>query len=256
MCARYSLNASSADLEALLDVSIPDGIQPRFNIAPTQSVLGVFDTVHGRELRFFRWGLVPSWAKDPAVGQRLINARAENAPEKPSFRTPFRKRRCIIPATSFFEWEHQTLEDELADDAVRDAADSGQLTLLELEPVETKPAKPAVRKLPHLFQLADGRPFGFAGLWDRWYDDRERPIETCTILTTFPNELVKPLHDRMPCILHEGDFAAWLDPGQEDPSMLTPLLVPYPAEEMRSFPVGTAVNSPRKEGPELLRPVV
>ncbi len=249
MCARYVQAALPERLERLLEVELPEGLQPRYNVAPTQSVLAVVAAKEGREAKFLRWGLVPSWAEDPSIGQRLINARAETAREKPSFRQAFRRRRCLIPATAFYEWKHLSEADERTDEVHRD-----QPSLLDDDP--PKPKKTAVRKQPYLIRLRDERPFAFAGLWERWHDAQDRVLETCTILTTEPNELMSQLHNRMPCILEPRDFADWLDhENDERPERLMPLLTPLPAEEMEAFPVRPEVSNPRNEGPELVRPL-
>jgi putative SOS response-associated peptidase YedK len=257
MCARYSQTATPEQLERLLDVPMPEGLQPRYNIAPTQSVLAVITNRDVREARFLRWGLVPSWADDPAVGQRLINARAETAAEKPSFRHALRRQRCLIPATSFFEWQHLDADDEEADDARRDVADEPEQLTLEGLGAPRKPAvKKAVRKQPYVIKLRDGRPFAFAGLWERWHGPDDRPVETCAILTTDPNPLVARLHNRMPCILAPDLFDEWLDPANNDHAeRLLPMLTAVPEDEMTAYPVSPEVGNPRHEGPELLRPI-
>lgn len=253
MCARYSLTAAPDHLEKLLQTELPEGLQPRYNIAPSQSILAVVAEKAGRESRFLRWGLVPSWADDPSIGQRLINARAETAAEKPSFRTAFRRRRCLIPATAFIEWQHITEADEETDEALRDEVD--QPTLLGLPEPRRATAKKAVRKQPYRLEVDDGAPFTFAGLWERWYDASDRPLETCTILTTEPNALVGRLHNRMPCILDADQHKEWLDPAVDQPDRLLRLLVPMDDARMSATPISSAINNPRAEGPELLKPL-
>src|SRR5262245_35107324 len=175
MCGRFTLATSRAQLADLFRLAGGPELPLRYNIAPTQPVPVVRAAGDGRALALARWGLIPRWATDPAIGNRLINARSETVAEKPSFRDAFRKRRCLIPATGFYEW-----------------------------------AKTAGGKQPYHFRLLDGRPFAFAGLWERW-DRGGEPVESCTILTTAANAVVRPVHERMPVILPAEAFAAWLD---------------------------------------------
>lgn len=183
-------------------------LQPRYNIAPTQ-IVPVVVGGQSRALRLMRWGLVPSWAKEQSIGQKMINARAETLHEKPSFKRLLSGRRCIIPATGFYEWK-----------------------------------KDGRRKLPMHFRLKSGGLFGFAGLWDRWkYPDGEgRDLESFTIITTSPNEVLRQVHHRMPVMLRREDEARWLDPGLKDAEALLSILKPYPAEEMEGYPVTPSVN--------------
>jgi putative SOS response-associated peptidase YedK len=198
------------DLFGLQD--LPD-LSPRYNIAPTQKVAAVRPAVQGgRELVLLRWGLIPSWAGDPSIGSRLLNARAETVAEKPSFRSALQRRRCLIAADGFFEWQAQK-----------------------------------GKKQPYYFRLADGRPFAFAGLWERWSRGGGEPLETCTIITTEANDLVRSYHERMPVILPTAAHAAWLDTSLHRPEPLLPLLCPYPGEEMAAYPVNPLVNSPRTD---------
>lgn len=195
-------------------------LEPRYNIAPTQLVPTVLRKSEQSDRRFqlLRWGLIPSWAKDPAIGARLINARAETAGEKPSFRAAFRQRRCLVVADGFYEWQRQER-----------------------------------KKQPFYFRLQDGRPFAFAGLWERWEapDDGEA-IESCTILTTEAVELLQPIHDRMPVILDPKDYNLWLDPAVQKPEQLQQLLCPYRSEAMIAYPVSTQVNKPNNNSPECI----
>jgi putative SOS response-associated peptidase YedK len=172
-----------------------------------------------RECVALRWGLVPSWADDPAVGNRLINARAETVASKPSFRAAFRQRRCLVPADGFYEWQKQ-----------------------------------AGKKQPFYIHLRGGGPFAFAGLWERW-QGADEPIESFTIVTTEANELVRSLHERMPVILPREAYKHWLDPAYAKLEELQALLRPYPAEEMAAFPVSTRVNSPRVDDAACIVPV-
>ena len=170
---------------------------------------------------WLRWGLVPAWAKDPAIGNRLINARAESAAEKPAFRAAMRRRRCLVVADGFYEWQR------------------------------TRPGEAAL-----FIRLHGDRPFAFAGLWEAWEAPDHSTLETCTILTTAANELVRPIHDRMPVILSASGYAAWLDPAIEDPRQLMPLLAPYPSDEMEAQPVGDFVNSPAHDSPQCIEPAL
>ena len=221
MCGRYTVRSIQPVAE-LFGIALPPEFQPRFNIAPTQDVLVVRSAgaaKPGRRGDLLRWGLVPSWAKDPSVGNRMINARAETAAERPAFRDAMKRRRCLVPADGFYEWQAQP---------------------------GTK------RKQPHLIRMADDRPFGFAGLWDTWWTGDER-TESFTILTTSPNELIAPIHDRMPVIVAPEDYDRWLDPSV-DSAGVADLLRPYPAEEMWVEPVGTHVNNPANDDASCAEP--
>jgi putative SOS response-associated peptidase YedK len=164
--------------------------------------------------------LIPSWADDPAIGARLINARAETVASKPSFRSAFRQRRCLIVADGFYEWQ-----------------------------------KLDRRKQPHYIRLRDGSPFAFAGLWERWDHTGSEPIESCTIITTEPNSLVAPLHNRMPVVLPRDDYAVWLDPEVQKADVLEPLLRPYAAKPMMAYPVSLRVNNPSHDSAECTEPL-
>ena len=220
MCGRFTLRVSPAELvEAFALVREPD-LAPRYNIAPTQSVAVVRPDTGGRQLSFLHWGLVPSWSKDRSGAARMINARGETAATKPSFRAAFQRRRCLVPADGFYEWKK-----------------TGGKT-----------------KQPYCMTLRRGGPFAFAGLWDTWKGNGEEPLESCTIITGEPNELVRAIHDRMPVIIPEEEYDTWLDPQQKDVDTLQRLLVPYPAEEMRAVAVRTVVNNPRVDSPECVEP--
>jgi putative SOS response-associated peptidase YedK len=223
MCGRFALIADTEQVATLFEVddvaNIPAAV-PRYNIAPTQPVLAVRLNENGRrEITFFRWGLIPSWSKDISIGSRLINARAETVTDKPSFRNAFKRRRCLIPADGFFEWQ-----------------------------------KSNGKKQPMYIHAADGRPFALAGLWEVWQDPQGSTLQSCTILTTAPNELMSTIHDRMPAIIEQEDFGAWLDPGP-NPDDALHLLRPYPAAMMAAYPVSTAVNSPSNDTPECIQPI-
>jgi putative SOS response-associated peptidase YedK len=221
MCGRFTLRTPARDLVEVFELLREPQLSHRYNIAPTQKVAVVRQDGKSRELSMMRWGLVPAWSKDPKAGPPLINARAETVATKPSFRTSFKHRRCLIPADGFFEWQKK--------------ADSKT-------------------KIPHYIRMAKSRPFAFAGLWDRWRNGEGEPLESCTIVTTEANDLMRPLHDRMPVILPEENYAAWLDPKNENLPELEALLRPYAAIEMTAFPISTMVNSPRNERPECILP--
>jgi putative SOS response-associated peptidase YedK len=242
MCGRFTLRTSASVIAEQFGLFEVPGFAARFNIAPSQpvpvirmraeppqgSVKGdspIFaETKIGtvpRELVWLRWGLVPSWAKDPAIGSRLINARAETAAEKPAFRMAMRRRRCLIVADGFYEWQR-----------------GGR------------------KKQPYFIHLREDRTFAFAGVWEAWEGADHSTLETCAILTTAANELVSPLHDRMPVILCDACCAAWLDPAVEDPRQLAPLLRPYASDEMQAHPVGDFVNSPTHDSPRCIEPAL
>lgn len=225
MCGRFALMSPTEEVATVLNVdstaaaAIPPSV-PRYNIAPTQPVLAAFLDERGqRSLTFFRWGLIPSWSKDMAIGARMINARSETVAEKPSFRNAFKRRRCLIPADGFYEWQ------KLGD-----------------------------RKQPMYIHATEGRPFAFAGLWEMWQDPEGTRLQTCTILTTSPNELMAPIHNRMPVIIEPEDFGLWLEPGP-NPEQALHLLRPFPADKMAAYPVSTAVNNPRNDTPECIQPM-
>jgi putative SOS response-associated peptidase YedK len=221
MCGRFTLTVDPADLQdAFSDYIFPAGFAPRFNIAPTQPILAIPND--GKHIAdFFIWGLIPTWAKDPSIGNRLINARAETLAEKPSFRGSFKYHRCLILADGFYEWKSQP----------------GTKT-----------------KTPYFIHLKNRRPFAFAGLWDEWNSPDGSQIKSGTIITTHPNELMATLHNRMPVILPPSAYTQWLDPAAQSPENLQPLLKPYPPEEMIAHPVSTLVNNPSHDRPECVVP--
>jgi putative SOS response-associated peptidase YedK len=196
----------------------PQDFRPRYNIAPGQDVLCVIRDGENR-IEHLRWGLIPFWAKDPAIGNRLINARAETVAEKPSFRSAFAKRRCLVVADGFYEWRPE-----------------------------------GKRKVPVYIFLKSKKPFGFAGLYENWKDPGGREIRTCTIITTEANDLVRPIHDRMPVILPEGVEDRWLDPSEGSRERLQAILTPYPAGEMAAFDVTSIVNSAAHDAPDCITP--
>ena len=221
MCGRFTLAAKPTTLATLFDLDEIPEIAPRYNIAPTQPVAAVRIAPHvqKREFTYLTWGLIPSWAKDIRMGSRMINARSETVAEKPAYRAAFKRRRCLIPADGFYEWQ-----------------------------------KVEGRKQPYYIAMNNRGPFAIAGLWERWEGGDGSVIESCTLLTTTPNALVKPLHNRMPVILHPEDYAEWLYPGG-DSGLLLHLLRPYPANEMTAYPVSTFVNSPANDGPDCVHPL-
>ncbi len=222
MCGRFTLTVNPEEIqEIFLDLQGAENIRPRYNIAPSQPVAVIANNAPNR-LDYFVWGLIPSWAKDPSMGSRMINARSETLAEKPSFRTAFRRRRCLIPADGFYEWKQE----------------AGQK-----------------RKTPMYIRLASDKPFAFAGLWDNWQSPDGSNILSCTIITTQPNELMQSIHNRMPVILPPSAYAQWLQPGEADTAALLPLLAPYPAGEMLAYPVSTLVNSPANELADCIKPV-
>jgi putative SOS response-associated peptidase YedK len=220
MCGRFSNKSSSEKIKREFNVTEVPTVAPRYNIAPTQNIIAINQEAGEREAKTFKWGLVPSWAKDTLIGARLINARSETVTEKPSFREAFKRRRCIIPADGFYEWQ-----------------------------------RAGGRKQPYYFSMKDGRPFGFAGLWDRWKTPEGGVLETCTILTTGANEKVTVVHERMPVILSPSDYDLWLDEDVRKLELLKELFRPYPSAEMSSYPVSTLVNSIRNDGAELIERV-
>jgi len=221
MCGRYVVTTPGEVLAELFELDEKPHLAPRFNVAPTQEVAIVRRRDGGgRELALVHWGLIPFWARERAIGNKLINARAETLAEKPSFRDSFRKRRCLVPADGFYEWQRTD-----------------------------------GRKQPWLLRLRGGQPFAFAGLWSSWSDRAtDRTVESCTIVTTTPNELAATVHSRMPVILSREAHGAWLDPAAE-PGALTGLLAPYPAGEMEAYSVSTWVNSPAHDDPRCVEPL-
>jgi putative SOS response-associated peptidase YedK len=217
MCGRFAQRSDPKRLAKEFKVAEVPNIEVHYNIAPTQDILAVRESADGREMTFLKWGLIPSWAKDTSIGARLINARSETVTEKPSFRQAFKQRRCIIPADGFYEWQRTD-----------------------------------GKKQPFFFRMRDESPFGFAGLWERWEGQGREAINSCTILTTEANEVLLPVHDRMPVILHPEEYSLWLEGNEREQDLLRELLRPYPAEEMIGYPVSPLVNSTRSKGPELI----
>lgn len=221
MCGRFSLTLSAEQIEARFGVGVPEGYRPRYNVAPTQEICALISEGQGRRLTEFRWGLIPHWAKDHKIAQKLINARAETLWEKPSFRDAVRRRRCLILADGFYEWR-QTLQS---------------------------------KKTPIYVRLKSKEPFGFAGLWESWNSPDGQTLATCTIVTTEPNELIKLIHNRMPVIVPKELEGLWLDPSPKAREELECVLRPYRAEELELFDVSPLVNSPSTDGPACIQPV-
>jgi putative SOS response-associated peptidase YedK len=221
MCGRFTLTVDPAELQDIFgEYVFPTKFAPRFNIAPSQPVLAIPND-EKNTADFFIWGLIPMWAKDPSIGNRLINARGETVAEKPSFRGSFKYKRCLILADGFYEWK----------------ANPGRKT-----------------KTPYFIHMQDRKPFAFAGLWDSWESPDGSSIKTCTIITTEPNELMETLHNRMPVILHPRDHGKWLDASPQTPENLLPLIKPFPSDVMSAYPVSTLVNKPSNDSPELVVP--
>lgn len=213
MCGRFTLRSSRQALAKAFNLlEVPD-VLPRFNIAPGHSVAVVrqIPRAQGRELAYLRWGLIPAWADDPSIGKRMANARSETAATKPCFRRAFRSRRCLVIADGFYEWQRTN-----------------------------------GRKQPYFVGLQSDRPFGLAGLWERWEKGGE-PVESCTILTTDANELMQPIHERMPVILPPEQYDLWLDARCQDTEKLTKLLRPCSAKDLVAYRVSTLVNNPKND---------
>jgi putative SOS response-associated peptidase YedK len=222
MCGRFTLTIDPNHLqEAFPWAAIPNDIIPRYNIAPSQPV-AVIPNTGDKTLSMYKWGLIPSWSKDPAIGDRMINARAESLAEKPSFRNAYRRRRCLILADGFYEWKQNPV---------------------------------AKSKQPVYIRLTNNRPFAFAGLWEVWNSPDGSEIRSCTIITTQPNSLLESIHNRMPVILPADAYSLWLAPEERLPGQLNDLLSPYPSNEMIAFPVSKLVNSPQYDSPDLIKPV-
>ena len=222
MCGRYSLTTPAEAMVALFEAGPLEGFRPRYNVAPTQSMPVVrIGAAGGREWAWLRWGLVPSWAKDPAIGNRMINARSESVADKPAFRAALRRRRCLVPADGFYEWQ----------------------------------AERAGAKQPWRITLADGGPFAFAGLWERWQPGEGEALETYTILTTRASPSLEAIHPRMPVILAPAHYDVWLGAGAPaDARLIEPLLAPYPDELLGAVPVARRVNDPRHDDAGCLEP--
>lgn len=230
MCGRFTLASNPEALQqTFFNFDVPINLSPRYNISPTQDVAVIANTPTDTEIHpetgqvaFFHWGLIPSWAKDPKIGNRMINARSETLAEKPSFRSAYKRRRCLILADGYYEWK-QVPGDR--------------------------------RKQPVYIRLQSQKPFALAGLWEVWQTEgMDEPIRSCTIITCPPNDLLEKIHHRMPVILPQDAYAEWLSPDERPADVLQPLLVPYSDEEMEAYPVSTFVNRPINNSPECIAP--
>ena len=223
MCGRFTLASDTETLiQTFIDFKIPTNLSPRYNISPTQDVASVPNTPE-KQVEFFHWGLIPSWAKDPKIGNRMINARSETLAEKPSFREAYKRRRCLILADGYYEW--QKIPGDRA-------------------------------KQPVYIRLKSQKPFAVAGLWETWQTEgMDEPLRSCTIITCPPNTLLKEIHHRMPVILPQDAYAEWLSPNQRSADVFQPLLIPYPDEEMEAYPVSRFVNRPMNDSPECIAPL-
>lgn len=220
MCGRFVVAVDPNVIQQEFNLTSVEGLTPSYNVAPTQYA-PVITNEHPKELSFYRWGLVPSWAKDISVGNKMINARADGITEKPSFRTALKRRRCIVPVSGFYEWQ------------------KGE----------------GKTKTPMYIQLKDTEVFGLAGLWEIWNSPDGDELRTFTIITTDANDFMESIHTRMPVILPKADYAKWLDPKEVPGSTLEPLLKPFDPRRMTAYEVSRAVNTPSINEPDLIRPV-
>jgi putative SOS response-associated peptidase YedK len=218
MCGRTTLTVTADDLERAFGYPAPVGYRPRFNIAPSQELLAIGGEESGEGFRSLRWGLVPSWADDPRIGSRMINARAETIATKPAFRQAFARRRCLVVVDGFYEWR-------------------------------TEPG----RKRPHRIRLRTEAPFTLAAIWERWKGGSE-PLESCAIVTTAANPVVDAIHARMPVIVPPADRRRWLDPGAAA-TQLRSLLRPYEGEDLEAYEVSILVNNPANDNPACIEPL-
>ncbi len=236
MCGRYTSTSAPADLARVFDVDDVkvEELPLRYNVAPTQDVYAIATRrpkgegeKPRRQLGAFRWGLIPFWAKEASVGGKMINARAEGIETKSAYKRALERRRCIIPADAFYEWQ------------ARPTAPDGKKRA----------------KLPYVIRHRDGSPLAFAGVWELWRPPDQpdaEPIRSCAIITTAANDLVAPIHDRMPVVLPPGAWDQWLDPANHDLAAITGLLLPAPSADFEAYPVSSRVNGVANEGPELI----
>lgn len=222
MCGRFTLYTDIEEIKERFDIqgSFDEEYQFNYNIAPSQSVLSVINDGVRNRLGYLRWGLIPFWAKDEKVGYKMINARAETIAEKVSFRSAYKKKRCLIIADSFYEWK-----------------------------------KTPERKIPMRIKLKNHAPFGMAGLWESWQSPEGISIYSCSVITTVPNELMTSIHDRMPVILKPEDEKDWLNPSINDPAYLQQYLKSFDSEQMEAFEVSTDVNSTKNNSPNLIQQI-
>ncbi|MFZ4662010.1 MAG: SOS response-associated peptidase [Caldilineaceae bacterium] len=227
MCGRFTLTAPPDQVASLFDLPQEPVVVPRYNIAPTQpvAVVRMNSQKAAREWALTYWGLIPSWSKDPSIGARMINARSETVTEKPAFRAAFKRRRCLVPANGFYEWQKQ-----------------------------------GKGKQPFYITTPDGAPFAIAGLWEYWEGADGSALESCTLLTTSANALMAPLHDRMPVIVQPEDYTQWLGTGRDETpqalSQLQHLLRPYTDDGLVAYPVSTYVNNARNEGADCVQALI
>lgn len=224
MCGRYTLTATMEqimdrfDIQAFLD---EENFVPNYNIAPSQNVLAIINDGNSNRMGFLKWGLIPPWAKDPSIGNKLINARAETISEKTSFRHAFKNKRCLIIADGFYEWKRNSDHS----------------------------------KTPMRIKLKSDSLFGMAGIWEQWKSPNGKSVFTCSIITTTPNELMIDIHNRMPVILKREDEKAWLDPTIKDTKLLKEFLVPFDPNQMEAYQVSSLVNSPKNNSIELIQKI-
>ncbi|MEX0830208.1 MAG: SOS response-associated peptidase [Nitrospirales bacterium] len=218
MCGRFTRKESFQHIAELLGLPIPPPLTPRYNIAPSQPVACVRTNseTSDREWVELKWGLVPSWAKDPSIGNKLINARGETVSEKPSFRHAFKKQRCLVLADGFYEWRRE-----------------------------------GKTKQPYYIRLKDHGLFAFAGIWERW-EKQDPALESCSLITIHANPLMEPIHHRMPVILPESTYSSWLDPKLNNVIYLSGLIEPFDADKMEAYPVSTMVNNPKNDRAECI----
>ncbi|MBW2541431.1 MAG: SOS response-associated peptidase [Deltaproteobacteria bacterium] len=219
MCGRFTLSTPPTEIAHHFGLAEEPKLEARFNVAPGQAIATVSDSGGGRRpvLSLRRWGLVPSWSKDTKIGNRLINARAETAAEKPSFLSALRRRRCLVPADGFYEW----------------AGEKGS-------------------KQPYCIGLEGRALFAFAGLWERWTDPQGEPLESCTLLTTAAAEQLRALHHRMPVIVDPADYALWMDPGVEEPDLVSSVIDRNLGGALEFYPISKYVNDVRHDDPRCL----
>lgn len=219
MCGRFTLTLTKEEINEIVKITELIDWKSRYNIAPMEAVPAIINDGQ-RQLKLFQWGLVPYWAKDKSIGNKLINARMETIETKPSFKHSFVSKRCLILADGFYEWK-----------------------------------KEGTTKRPYLFTLTDRKLFSFAGIWDAWKNPEGKVLQSCTIITTAANELMKPIHERMPVILEKESEEAWLDSSIKDPLKLKSLLAPYPTMKMKYYEVSTKVNSSKIDNIECIQPL-
>jgi putative SOS response-associated peptidase YedK len=220
MCGRFYLDVIAEELMEQFGLSTATQLSAHYNIAPSQQIAAIISTDANRELVWLHWGLIPSWAKDKKFAYRTVNARAETVESKPSFRAAFKYRRCLIPASGFYEWK---------------STSQG--------------------KQPYCITSDDSKPFAFAGLYEHWEGTEGEKIDSCTIIVTEAKGEIATIHDRMPVILSPDNYDAWLDEGTKDPAILKPLLLPYEMTDIHLYPVSRSVNSPKNDSPDNIKPI-